>query len=378
MISNSIDRLTTENNQPFSDYIVRCRATITKRRPDLQQPSVFSDRILNANSPFELYPPHLPNRQGRIKRGALLIHGLLDCPFSLRDIGSRLQASGVLCRSILLPGHGTVPSDLISITYQDWVKAMHYGLETLRREVDQVYLVGYSTGAALSIYQAMQDPKIAGIILLAPAIRIKIPADMIIGWHYLLKWFTRNNNWLHQEVETDYTKYLSIAYNGVRQVSLLTDTLKDSNKNPIHCPIFMAISREDETISSHDAIDFFSSQNNADSQLLLYTSNDRRYPDPRIIARDSRYPDLNVKHFSHVSLPFAPTNLHYGQQGDYLYASRPETSDCEYGAYNHVESQYYDFLYKMKFISRQHHELTYNPDFNFMAEKITEFVLRQP
>ncbi|MBX3709749.1 MAG: alpha/beta fold hydrolase [Gammaproteobacteria bacterium] len=375
-----IDYSVTDNNLPFSEYIARSRAIIEERRTDLHQPGINAKHIIDANSPYELYPPRPIMSGNRLKYGALLMHGLLDSPFSLRDIGNRLQANGILCRAILLPGHGTIPSDLLSVSYQNWIQALHYGVESLRKEVDQLYLIGYSTGAALSVYQALQDPKISGIILLAPAIRIKAPIHIIVGWHYLKKWLRHNDNnqWLHTENEVDYSKYLSIAFHPIAQVELLIHTLKKLKQNrSIDCPVFMAVSREDETISSHRAIDFFTNLPSPDNKLLLYTSIDRAYPDPRILTRITHYPDLHINHFSHVSIPFAPDNPHYGQNGDYEYASCSHLNNCTYGAYNPIEVDAYDLLHKFKLIKNKRRQLTYNPDFDFTASQIVKFIIRK-
>lgn len=371
-----MDYAISDSTLPFSEYIARTRAIIKARRPDLQQAPLNAELILDANSPFELYPAQPIYNHNKLKYGILLIHGLLTGPFSLKDIGLRLQANGMLCRAILLPGHGTKPSDLLSTSYDDWIQSVRYGIETLKNEVDHIYLIGYSTGATLSIFHALQDSSIAGIILLAPAIQIKAPVDIVVTWHALTKWFTDNKLWVYREAEIDYAKYLSIPFNAVTQVALLTNLIKELYRTRgLSCPVFMAVSHEDETISSHSAIDFFSSLKNQHNTLLLYTSYNHTYPDLRILTRQTNKPDLYIRHFSHVSIPFAPTNPHYGQNGDYAYASHADANGVIFGAYNRLEVNLYEFLHKLKLIKNKRQELTYNPDFDFMAEKIVKFIL---
>lgn len=358
------------NDLSFSDYITQCRTLIETRRPDLQQKQPHHERILSANSPFEYYPSDTS-----LQSGALLIHGLLDSPFSLRDIGTQLQAKGILSRSVLLPGHGTTPNDLLQVRYNDWIETVRYGISTFKNEVDRLYLVGYSTGAALSIYHALQDLPIAGLILLAPAIKIKTPIDQMIEWTWFTKQFTKHHQWVCREEEIDYAKYLSIAYNAVKQVSKLTNLVNELRKQrPLPCKVMMVVSREDETVCSNSAIDFFTSTSHPASQLLLYTSQDHIYPDARILTRLTRHADLGIQHLSHVSIPFSPTNPHYGQQGDYLYASHTAAKETIYGAYNRVEEQLFDKLYQFRLLKQKRRQLTYNPDFDFMAEKIIEFM----
>ena len=361
------------SNLTFSKYLSECRTIIEGRRVDLDRGDNINRRIVDANSPYELLP--LATHSSKQSRyGALLIHGLFDSPFSLKELSHHLQQNGILSRAILLPGHGTVPSDLLHVSYLDWINAVRYGVETLEQEVDKIFLVGYSTGAALSIYQALHNNRIAGIILLAPAIKIRSYLDIVLGWHLFKKLTRINRDWAYLEKEDDYTKYHSIAFNPVFQVSKLIEVIETlQQQRTLSCPIFMATSREDETVCSDTAIDFFSHFHHHNSQLLLYTSSPHRYPDSRIILRPTDYPGKNINHVSHIAIPFSPQNSHYGQNGDYTFASRPDPKFV-YGAYNQMEEKTYDLLHKWGLVKRQRRALTYNPDFDYLAEKILNFI----
>jgi len=377
----AIDYPLLDKQLSFSEYINRCQTMIRERRPDLngtKKPigNTTTQQILSANSPYEIRPNNRPT-EGKTKNGVLLVHGLFDSPFSLLDLGQQLQANGILSRSILLPGHGTQPQDLLKVHYQNWIDAVNYGVQGLQEEVENVFIMGFSTGAALAVQQAIQNQSaIKGIILLAPAIKIKVPVDIVVAWQYFLTNFRNNKEWIYLEDEINYAKYLSIPFNAVYQVSNLTKVIDELNlKSPVPCPIFMAVSREDETISSHTAIDFFDGLHHEKSRLLLYTSYDHKYPDKRVLTRDTNYPKLNIKHFSHIALPFAPSNSHYGQQGDYPEASHIGNKGYLYGAYNRIEVSMFDTLNRLGLAKYKRHELTYNPDFDFLAEQIVEFIL---
>lgn len=381
------DKLSVLTNEPmitypnldssltFSKYILKCRSLIKDRRTDLSSANSSVNCIIDANCPYELYPNDATQSNNHFKCGVLLIHGLFDSPFTLKDIGLSLQSKGILSRAILLPGHGTVPSDLSNISYQHWIETVNYGVESLRQNVEKIFLVGYSTGAALSIYQALKNKHIAGLVLIAPALKIKAPIDIVVAWHRLKKWTKKDKKWMYYDDENDYAKYQSIAFNPVTQVAKLIDIINElQTQQSLKCPLFMVMSREDETISSDTAIDFFSTLHHENNKLLLYTSYHHRYPDPRILARQTQYPDLHINHFSHMAIPFAPNNSHYGQAGDYAYASHinPEFA---YGAYNRIEEKAYEVLHKYGLVKLRRRALTYNPDFDFMAEKITRFIL---
>lgn len=358
----------TDSNLPFSEYIQKTRSIIENRRTDLEAAGDKADLIIDANCPYEYRPEGSPNQ------GALLIHGLLDCPFTLRDIGKQLQHSGILTRSILLPGHGTNPMDLMNISYHDWLQAVKYGIQSLKKEVGSVYLVGFSTGAALAIFQALQETDIAGIILLSPAIKVRAPVDFAATMHYRLNAFSKKKNWVFLCDEIDYVKYSSIAFNAVQQVAKISETVRNmSDERFFHTPMYMILSREDETISSHHAIDYFTTMRNPESRMLLYSSIEHSYPDSRIETRTGIYPEMSIKHLSHPGLPFSPDNSHYGKDGDYIYATRV-SDDYYYGAYNRIEVRLSNLLASLKIMERPRKELTFNPDFHYMAASIACFI----
>src|SRR5579862_7185111 len=217
----SLSHLNLDGDLSFSQYINQCRAMIQERRTDLLNQN--ANNIINANCPFELYPQNPLIHNNRMKYGALLIHGLWDSPFSLKDVGLRLQDKGILSRAVLLPGHGTRPSDLHQVSYQDWIQTVAYGINSLQSEVEQIYLIGYSAGAALSIYHALNEKNnIAGIILLSPAIRVQFFMDIVFSLHQLSRWAVKQKEWIFFEDEIDYAKYRSIGFNPALQIYTLT------------------------------------------------------------------------------------------------------------------------------------------------------------
>lgn len=349
--------------------IQECKDRILALRRDINTLQPLADKIIEANCPYELRPTKKPTH------GVLLIHGLLDCPFSLREIGQHLCEQGMLVRAVLLPGHGTRPEELLKVTYQEWIEAVHNAIAELKQETGKVTLIGYSTGAALSVYEAMLDKDIVSLVLLSPAIKVKVPVNLVVAWHHLTSLFSKQKGWVCKTEETDYAKYLSVPFNAVNQVNALTDTVKQMRRNlGLNCPIYMIMSREDETISSHDAINFFESLHNPDSRLLLYSSCDHRYPDARITTRLASYPQQRIKHFSHTALPFSIRNPHYGQHGDYMGASHPHHEEVIYGAYNRIEVDLFGALYHLGLTQHKRRELTYNPDFDHMVKSIAEFI----
>lgn len=353
-------------NMPFEDYILACLDYIRTNRPS--HDATAFEKIVLANSPFEFNPPKEKNTRSV---GLLFIHGLLDSPFTLRDLANQFFENNMLCRSVLLPGHGTKPEDLMRVTYRDWIQVVEYGIMSLSKQVEKIVIVGYSTGATLALYHAMKHRNITGIILIAPAIRVKFPIDPLIHLLPYLTFTKASTLWLKKENEIDYAKYRSIPYHAVCQISELTKGFL--SKAQLTCPMYVVVSRDDETISTDAAISLFNENQHQNSKCLIYTTHPKEQTDIRIIEHNSCLPKQHIDHFSHRSLPFSPTNSHYGMTGDYSRASHRE-SGKRYGAYISFLGQYYDLLHRLHLSSDIRQELTYNPDFDFMSGELISFV----
>lgn len=88
----------------FNEYISETKNWLTQNRVFL------SENIVNeveVNAPYEMRPRNKP------QKGILLVHGLGDSPYSFTDISQTLKSEDILVRTILLPGHGSKPADLI-------------------------------------------------------------------------------------------------------------------------------------------------------------------------------------------------------------------------------------------------------------------------
>ncbi len=348
----------------FSSYIAETQKMIRQARLDLSShENIHQEHIIAANSPFIFEP----TKSSSIRRGILLIHGLYDSPFGMRDVGRQLQEQGFLVYGLLLPGHGTVPGDLLNIRYQEWIKAAHYGIKELTKVVDQVYIGGHSTGAILALDQAINNSHIQGLILFAPA--LKFYGEGIIRlsvWFHLIDWAFNALKWYKRSPLKNYAKYESFCFNaGYQCYRLIQRTRRLLALNPQLPQLFIALSHEDEVIVTKAVYDFFSHYQNPQNRLLVYTKKPLHLPDPRIIERSSYFPEEKILDFAHTSIPNSPENPHYGRQGDYQ----------EFIHYPHsVPPKLGDiYLGSLQPTNLLHHviqRLNYNPDFYGMMDEI--------
>ena len=154
------------SNLPFEDHVQDSRQIIEK--------VITTQRFSNAHSPYvggysvadvvDMRAPfQIPldsdvlcqQKKTGAGKGFLLIHGLTDSPYLLKNIAQSLadQYPCALIRAVLLPGHGTVVGDTLAMKYQDWIEITEYGVRSFDKieSVQELFLVGFSTGTALAI-----------------------------------------------------------------------------------------------------------------------------------------------------------------------------------------------------------------------------------
>ncbi len=377
---------------PFSDYVARTRALIAETRRDLTDEN--RERVINDNSPFEMVPDPsaCPEAGADVRRqGALLVHGLTDSPFLMQDLGRRLADACLLVRSIVLPGHATVPGDLLYVKYGAWVEALQYGIQSFQDRPTDLFVVGFSTGAATALYNQLTggagSEMVKALVLLSPAIEVKSRFAFAADWYKIREVFValdvksreefEAKMWLDIAPDEDHVKYESFAKNAGDQIYDLTKEIEDLGADRLSMPLFIAISEDDNTVNAKGAIDFFAASRDPRSRLILYTKapNAGKDDDPRLVRRPSAYPDERILDFSHTAIPVAPDNRHYGRHGDYKncmhYLEKPDkwakckASDPEVRLGENTKENL-----ERHTIQR----LTYNPDFDHLAVAIVEFL----
>ncbi len=97
----------------------------------------------------------------------LMLHGYTSTPRDLRGLGEKINGLGYTVSGILLPGHGTKPTDLDKIKWEEWFAAVKEEYERLRKKTPVVHVVGFSMGGALGLHLAA-NYSIGKVVLLSP------------------------------------------------------------------------------------------------------------------------------------------------------------------------------------------------------------------
>lgn len=384
-LSGINSRFNFAGNQ-FNDYIRSTREMIRSARTDLNA-TYDADHVVDGNAPFELRPSaDCPaGKEKRYRRGVLLTHGLTDSPYFMRPLGRIFRDRCFLVKAILLPGHGTRPGDLLQVTWQEWAKAVAFGVDSLAREVDSIYVAGFSTGGALSIHRSIHDPRIRGVFLFAPAVKIS-PFGIMANWHEAYSWLSPKAKWLDIAPDLDPYKYESFPANAADQIHLLTVQLvADLNRQKRFMPpVFAAISEDDASVFSSATVQFFKEAIHPLSTLVLYTTNskDTILPDissDKVKRVNSHLPERRILSSAHTAIVLPPDDPHYGASGTYASCLHyyPKALD----KYRQCKSKKEDFLGEVtesnlkKGIIRR---LTYNFDFDNLTVLLSNFVESLP
>ncbi|MEF9438383.1 MAG: alpha/beta fold hydrolase, partial [Candidatus Mariimomonas ferrooxydans] len=108
---------------------------------------------------------------GKNGDAVLLIHGYTSTPRDLRALGSVIHNAGYTASGILLPGHGTKPTDLDNIKWQTWFSSVQDEYLRLSRQHEHVHAIGFSMGGTLAMHLATHF-RVEKLVLLSPFFKI--------------------------------------------------------------------------------------------------------------------------------------------------------------------------------------------------------------
>lgn len=312
-----------EKSAAFAEYVIRTREMLG-RVHCLTGDNL--EKIVDGNAPFEMKPQPdvFGGQQKHFHRGILLTHGLSDSPYSMRHLAAFFQENGFRVMAILLPGHGTQPGDLLDVDWQEWAKAVTYGVNRLAEEVDQVYLAGYSLGGTLSIYHSLRDSRVRGLFLFSPALQISQWAAWA-NFHKLYSWLMPAQKWIGIKPDRDIYKYESLPKNAAAQIYALTHALRIQLQKPqlqgLNIPIFAAASADDITVKTSATMEFMARTRHPASKLVLYTTEPEKFPAgfpaQKLELVNSVIPEQKILSSAHTATVISPEDKHYGVAGEY-------------------------------------------------------------
>ena len=183
----------------------------------------------------------------------LLIHGLGSKSDVMKPLEEVLAKKGYNVLNITLPGHNTVPEDMLKVSWQDWAGHCQTKLDLLLKDSSKTFVVGTSLGGILALYTAAKNSNLTGVITCSTAVKP----------HNFTSWFLANFRcikyivpWLKLErmapklvgEPKNWWMYKKIPMKSLGELSELLKKLKPILKN-IEQPILIIHSEKDKLAS---------------------------------------------------------------------------------------------------------------------------------
>lgn len=182
--------------------------------------------------------------------GCLLVHGFTGSPNELVDLGEFLSRQSITVSIPTLPGHGTQPTDLFDVSWQDWFDCVREAYTELRQQCQEVFVCGLSMGGALVLLLASQE-KVDGVIALSAP--VAFPTWQKLAARYLKRIIKYRHKSDGEDVgdllaKSKLRSYQMYPVYAVDQLFRLVDVVRGSLAQ-ITQPILIMHSHKDHTVA---------------------------------------------------------------------------------------------------------------------------------
>ncbi|MCI0733590.1 MAG: alpha/beta fold hydrolase [Methylococcaceae bacterium] len=192
--------------------------------------------------------------------GVILVHGLLASPAEVRSFGERLFEQGYVVIGVRLKGHGTSPKDLRERQWEDWYDSVLRAYSILQQYADQIHVVGFSTGGALALRLASDQPdSLTGVSAISVPIKFRDPKMMFVplvhGTNKLVRWISSYEGvkpFLQNKPEHPTVNYQNIPIRGLYELRRLIAEL-ETRLGDVHCPVLLIQANKDPTVDPKSA-----------------------------------------------------------------------------------------------------------------------------
>ncbi|MFK8082021.1 MAG: alpha/beta hydrolase [Granulosicoccus sp.] len=361
-------------NPSFSLYRSSVDQWLEKRSMRHRSPEV---RALNL--PFEIKAnPDAPYR-GRY----LLFHGLNDSPYVWQPLASELAKRGFDVRAILFDGHGSSPQDMLDVRWEWWLESAREHLAFWREDNVPMFLGGFSMGAVIATWLALDNPEIDGLLLISPAFKSRL--NRYLRWSGL---YARFRPWVFGGMirEDNPIKYNSVPVNSGWQYFQLTQGLKRrwSRKDHLDMPALMVMTEDDSVVSAAYTKKLFTRRFTASgSRLLSYSADPMGFAalkasdgDERMVYRSSFFPEKRILNQSHLGLMYPPDNVLFGERSEILVCNGNEYA--VFSACVGSSRHWYGAQHTPSPDDVPVARTTYNADWHAMLELMDEVLLATP
>ena len=104
--------------------------------------------------------------------GILFVHGIQGNPKQF-DFLTESIPNDVLCRNILLPGHGATTKEFRKAAAQEWLDAVRNAALSMSRRCERIVFVGHSMGCLLGLLTQQELKPVSAMLLICCPLHVR-------------------------------------------------------------------------------------------------------------------------------------------------------------------------------------------------------------
>jgi len=188
--------------------------------------------------------------QGRGPTAVLLLHGLTGTPGEVEPLG-RVLSKRYRVLIPWLPGHGTRPEDLKTVSWHDWTHEAEKAFDFLARRSKHIYVGGLSMGACLALHLGLSRP-VAGVVSMAAPIHIQDFRFRGLAFFRFLQWTTSELTGGVLDPKRHHETYSWCPTQGLYELKKLADSLTP-RLSGLEAPLLILHGQKDSMVPPSNA-----------------------------------------------------------------------------------------------------------------------------
>jgi carboxylesterase len=200
----------------------------------------------------------------------------------MRWLGRNLAESGFTSLGVRLFAHATQPDDLKRAHRGDWKASVLDGYHLLQSQCDNIFMIGLSMGAVLTMSLAPQLD-VSGLVVMSTP--IEMPDKLAQRLRPILPWLSLvmptmgkgKPDWADPSASEGHVEYPDFIVAAVPQ---LADQIKEMRDRlaQIHCPVLLMSSHRDRAVSIDHSRRILDELGADDKQLIPFERSGHNMP----------------------------------------------------------------------------------------------------
>jgi len=225
------------------------------------------------NKPFILFPK---KSNGIV---VLLIHGLLSSPYEVRGFGEYLCGIGYIVVGARIVGHGTSPYDLLSYSYEDWIKSVYEYFQITSMLSENIVIVGFSTGGLIALREEFSsDYRVKSVVVISAPFfytdfRVKF-APLVHYVNRVVGLVIGNNGvkpFFKNIPENEHINYWLVPTRSIYEIGKLVKSVKKCLCD-VTIPMLVIYSKDDTLVSVDGADYIYNNISSVDKEMHIIGS----------------------------------------------------------------------------------------------------------